>query len=733
MKIISALFFISFFSLSSFAAMTISSVTNASNNVNLNPQEGLIEILAGVSGRKRCVGSPTTTIDTCASAIKRSACNFRTVCSSTQLQIRLSSDSHSGTIKILDPDNQVVFSETGYNSGSTRTINVPWSEICRAVAGDPGCGSDVTNFGTKNLRIGIDSTGDDTLDDSIQVKFGVNGIYDTADDESIHDSDAGVADFALFPGDKKAYVERMDIVNENLNVIGAAEIVALRGFFIPGDCSSAAAVLPSASSVQMDLRSSDKTIVDQRVPDLENGTTFVFMFGLQDKAGNIGLYNNLLGDCVEHSETVMPREVYGMLSESQSCFITTAAFGSPLHSKVKTFKKFRDEILNQFSVGQKLIEFYYEKSPPIAKVIAESETLRAFTRIILWPAWAFSAIVLYVGLTPVIVTVLMLTLGVIFFRIKKSRNRTSTTAIALALLFSLSALSQPSFAQDDFFSTEESAPLEPPYSGTENDEFSEADMEDLELEESSMGASSFDNSPSNPDKWKPYQRVPDEPRLEELSQRGLFKITKKGAYLYDVERSPQDNAASFKVGTATFPNLYNPVGNIYFDEIYGTDPKPMLLADYEWQFFQAFGKMGIKLGSGLMLASGNGRFEDLTEAKEKYSFFMFPNSLSLVYRLQLFHKQWLVPYGEAGVDYLAFVETRDDGDDIKFGGAPHFHLALGGAFLLDTLGRDLMADIDRQYGINHIWLTAEYRRLESMGGDFDFSDDIFNAGIMVEF
>lgn len=737
MKII-LVFIISLIVSPAFSATTLSAVTNASNTVDLNPQEGLIEILGGLSGTRHCslVGTVLTTLDTCALATaQREACNFRTICNTTELNITLKSDSHSGTIKIVDSDDQVFFSQTGYTSGSSAPIRVRWSEICRAVTGNSDCGSSTALVGSKNLYIGIDDNGDDKLEDSIQVKFGIYGISN-ASGESIEDSEYGVSDYELFPGDEKAYIKRLDIVNENLNITGAAEIIRLRGFFIQGTCAQAATILPSSPNyVEVDLHSTDKKIIDRRVTGLANGIPFTFMFGLEDKAGNIGYYKNLIANCDVEQEEVTPQEVYGLLSENQNCFITTAAFGSPLNAKVQTFRNFRDQVLLQFSLGQKLIDFYYEKSPPIAKVIADSETLRTLTRVVLWPAWAFAALTMKIGIVPVLLILsLIAALSVALvtrFRVKKS---STATVMALALMVSM-GWNSTALAQDDFFTTEESAPMEPPYTGTENDEFSEEDLSELEVLDEPVRSNAYEGS--NPNKWKPFQRVPDEGRLEELSHRGLFKITKKGAYLYDVDRSPQNSAASFKVGTATFPNLYNPQGNVYFDEIYDTNAKPMLFIDYEWQFFRAFGKLGIKVGSGLMFASGKGQFENpyqgSKDAEEKYTFFMFPNSLSLVYRMQIFNKQWLVPYGEVGVDYMTFIETRDDGEDIKFGGSPHFHFAVGGAFLLDLLGRDMMAEVDRQYGINHMWLTAEYRRLESMGGDFDFSDDVINAGIMVEF
>jgi hypothetical protein len=168
----------------------------------------------------------------------------------------------------------------------------------------------------------------------------------------------------------------------------------------------------------------------------------------------------------------------------------------------------------------------------------------------------------------------------------------------------------------------------------------------------------------------------------------------------------------------------------------------MILGDYEWQFFQAFGKMGLKLESGLMAASGNGRFAtavdrpdgtSTTEAKEKYTFMLFPNSLALIYRLDLFHRQWIVPFAEGGIDYYTFCEFRDDGNVFKFGGDTLYHIAVGGSFLLDLLSREAIVQIDHSYGVNHLWLTGEYRHIGQIRGLYDFTDDVINAGFMFEF
>jgi len=67
------------------------------------------------------------------------------------------------------------------------------------------------------------------------------------------------------------------------------------------------------------------------------------------------------------------------------CFIATAAYGSYLDPHVQILRDFRDEVLLKNRVGQILVDYYYEYSPPIAAKISEHEGLKAATRIALTP------------------------------------------------------------------------------------------------------------------------------------------------------------------------------------------------------------------------------------------------------------------------------------------------------------------------------------------------------------
>lgn len=68
-----------------------------------------------------------------------------------------------------------------------------------------------------------------------------------------------------------------------------------------------------------------------------------------------------------------------------SCFIATAAFGSPIEPHVMALRHFRDRYLQHSTLGRAFVRFYYRYSPPIAAVIAEHDWLRMLVRMLLTP------------------------------------------------------------------------------------------------------------------------------------------------------------------------------------------------------------------------------------------------------------------------------------------------------------------------------------------------------------
>jgi hypothetical protein len=86
-----------------------------------------------------------------------------------------------------------------------------------------------------------------------------------------------------------------------------------------------------------------------------------------------------------------PEDPYPLRTSSVFCFIATAAYGSPLDSRVEALREFRDSYLMTNPVGRSLVSAYYELSPPAAQFIVEHPGLKPIVQAALFPAVALSA------------------------------------------------------------------------------------------------------------------------------------------------------------------------------------------------------------------------------------------------------------------------------------------------------------------------------------------------------
>jgi len=84
-------------------------------------------------------------------------------------------------------------------------------------------------------------------------------------------------------------------------------------------------------------------------------------------------------------------------SGGASCFIATAAFGSPVEPHVKVLREFRDHTLLTNRVGRAFVDLYYTYSPPLADIIAKHDSLRMIVRWSLIPIVAVSWTTLQIG------------------------------------------------------------------------------------------------------------------------------------------------------------------------------------------------------------------------------------------------------------------------------------------------------------------------------------------------
>ena len=134
--------------------------------------------------------------------------------------------------------------------------------------------------------------------------------------------------------------------------------------------------------------------------------TFTYAEGtvarLSVKADTGYRFANWTGDiatiaCQCHSTTITMNGNYHVvanftITSTNTCFIATAAYGTPMAEEIEILREFRDEYLLITPVGKALVDFYYKVSPPMAQFITEHPSLKPIVRVGLFPAVAISAV-----------------------------------------------------------------------------------------------------------------------------------------------------------------------------------------------------------------------------------------------------------------------------------------------------------------------------------------------------
>lgn len=240
--------------------------------------------------------------------------------------------------------------------------------------------------------------------------------------------------------------------------------------------------------------------------------------------------------------------------------------------------------------------------------------------------------------------------------------------------------------------------------------------------------------------WNKYQNAKEVPHP--FAEKGLIRITKDRTYIYKVDESEQKRAFSLRIGIFNPENLENPEqsgqAGATFAENYDQASNPAVMFDYEWQWFKMpIGKVGARAGVGVFIAQGNGHFSSTVNQgktpREIFTFWAAPVSVGAVYRLQIWDKQLFIPYGEGGGMGIPFGEFRDDSKPPKWGGSYAAYFAGGLAFNLTYFDAMSAIQLDREYGINRVYLTAEYRKILTLSQNYDFSSDLVNGGLLMEF
>lgn len=287
----------------------------------------------------------------------------------------------------------------------------------------------------------------------------------------------------------------------------------------------------------------------------------------------------------------------------------------------------------------------------------------------------------------------------------------------------------------------ESAPQEPPYTQEEN-EFENFETAPVEEQPQAVEETSAEQTPeavtettTTPEKLKKGVKYIEHP----LAEKGLVRINKDGSYVYKTEETTAKNiSGALRYGAMDPPDIKAADGTTY-DTMYGGASQSLISFDYEWHPFSGYGKLGLQTGFGFLIAYGSGRFlapgDPLNGqiAKEEYTFVAIPLNLGVVYRLEWLTQQWLAPYVAAGGTYVAVAEIRDDGKNPTYVGTPGAYGAGGVLFNISAINKKTAFTLRSEYGIQNLWLSLDYRYLQTFNDEINFSSSIIGGGIVVDY
>ena len=441
-------------------------ILNAQNASHFDRTNTPFTIYGGIAG-----SAPTSNINTpydnCASTTGLLPCNNARIHPNLRLVINYKSttgtgkpalyymgsgsgtSTTSGQLLTSDP-----LSPGTAAAGAETYVVVPWSEVCRMLAGDAiTANCDVSGIGATatsargTFKVGFQASATDQTMQSdgadIQIAIGGMGANNTpsvVEGCDITDSSHGICAWEVMGGDQKAILVNPRPLSGRTGP--SFNFRAVRLYYLPVPVGQEGTPpfdsFSASTSTYRDLNidstaSGELSVTPGRVDGLTNDQTYMFKLAMVDLAGNVGYFTssgfnggvatNQTGDfyCENNARTdsvsglnnchvATPGEVVGALKEN-SCFIATAAYGSGMAPQVEIFRQFRNEFLVTNRLGSRFVASYYEYGPKYAQVIAHNEVLRTLARTALWPFLAMAWLSLQIGIAGTLATLLTVMVG----------------------------------------------------------------------------------------------------------------------------------------------------------------------------------------------------------------------------------------------------------------------------------------------------------------------------------
>jgi hypothetical protein len=362
-------------------------------------------------------------------------CNFNGVFGDTVMTFSATTDSTVAGYWLLCNSTSPI--KTTSTTDKNTLLSLTWSELCTNGGGGTASSNCTSALQTSTLYFGYntDCNALSSATDKISIQFNARRVDRTVAStyvsctESGGSGDSGACFFSLFPGDKKAYIDKFGAdatFPTPANSTSAITYSSVEFFFLEGDVGQDNQTFSNITSNTIgssnlmstsELDVSGDSLSGSYISGLDNNARYCFKMASKDTAGNIDKFTPASVCTSDPCDNVCmsPSEVVGILSD-KSCFIATAAFGSDMDQHVQMLRNFRNQFMVPFWIGRKMVKAYYTISPSIAHWIAKHETARTAVRGMLWPILGWAELALRFGWMVVLAPFLTLALGFLVLR-----------------------------------------------------------------------------------------------------------------------------------------------------------------------------------------------------------------------------------------------------------------------------------------------------------------------------
>jgi len=239
---------------------------------------------------------------------------------------------------------------------------------------------------------------EEILEYDLTIDSTVGGNVTTPGEGLFPDYDAGtVVDLVATPGAGYRFVNWTGNVSTIGNVTAASTNITMNGdysitanFVKTYDLTTSSTAGGTVTTPGVGTHTYDAGTMVNLVATPNAGYDFV------NWTGDVGT----IADDEDDTTTITMNGDYSIVANFEEvptfpvgCFIATAAYGTPMAKEIQILRELRDEYLLTNPVGQALVDFYYEVSPPIAEFITEHPSLKLIVRAGLAPAVAMSTMV----------------------------------------------------------------------------------------------------------------------------------------------------------------------------------------------------------------------------------------------------------------------------------------------------------------------------------------------------